>query len=226
MEEPDKGYAWIIVIAAFTINMILSGMARMIGFLYVDIIEVYGVTREEASLPFIVRNAIRYLSGPLVSMMGKSYGIRTVSLYGGLLAAAGSVLTCFSPNVSWIVFFWGGIHGLGFAMASTLYPVLVNEYFERHRATASGIVLSGACIGCLVFPLLLETILDTYGAFGCFLILGGLFLNVIPAALLLKSPPWVDNTEEYARKRERANKSPTFVENCGQQHPKSPFKNT
>lgn len=63
LEEPDKGYAWVVLLGACIINMILSGMARMIGLLYVAIIDAYGVTRKEASVPFSVRNAVRYMAG-------------------------------------------------------------------------------------------------------------------------------------------------------------------
>ncbi|GFT48011.1 monocarboxylate transporter 9 [Nephila pilipes] len=90
---------------------------------------------------------------------------------------------------------------LGFALGNTLFQVVVNQYFEKYRATASGIVLSGACIGSFGFPLMIESILDNYGLFGCFLILGGVFLNVMPPSLILKSPPWIENPEAYARQR-------------------------
>lgn len=63
LEKPDTGYAWVIAFAACIINMILSGISRMTGILYVAIIEAYGVSRQEASVPFTVRNSIRYLTG-------------------------------------------------------------------------------------------------------------------------------------------------------------------
>lgn len=63
LEEPDKGQAWVVAICACIINMILSGLSRMIGLLYVAVIENYGVSRQQATLPFTVRNAVRCLSG-------------------------------------------------------------------------------------------------------------------------------------------------------------------
>lgn len=63
LEEPDKGRAWLVALAACIINMILSGLSRMVGILYVAVIDEYGVTRQEATVPFTVRNAIRMLSG-------------------------------------------------------------------------------------------------------------------------------------------------------------------
>ncbi|XP_071041199.1 monocarboxylate transporter 12 isoform X3 [Parasteatoda tepidariorum] len=204
LEEPDKGYAWVVALAACIVNMILSGITRMIGILYVAIIDEYEVTRQEASVPFTVRNAIRYLSGPIVGVLGQIFGIRTVTFVGGVVAAAGSILSCFAPTVPWITVFWGLIHGIGFSLGNTLFQVVVNQYFEKYRATASGIVLSGACIGSFVYPIMMESILDYYGIFGCFLLLGGIFLNVLPPSLILKSPMWIEHPALYKkRKRKR-----------------------
>ncbi|KAF8782660.1 Monocarboxylate transporter 9 like protein [Argiope bruennichi] len=199
LEEPDKGRAWLIAFSACIINMILSGLSRMIGILYVAVLDTYHVTRQEATLPFTVRNAIRMLSGPLVGIIGTRFGIRTVTFFGGLMAAAGAALCSVAPNISWLAVCWGGIHGMGFAFANTLFQVVVNQYFQKYRATASGIALSGACVGSLVFPIMIEAILDKYALSGGFLILGGIVMHVLPPALLLSVPQWVKYPEAYAR---------------------------
>ncbi|KAG8200640.1 hypothetical protein JTE90_022262 [Oedothorax gibbosus] len=212
LEEPDTGRAWVVAFAACIINMILSGISRMIGILYVAVIDTYGVTRAEATLPFTVRNSIRSLSGPLVGILGQRFGIKKVTLFGGIVAAAGAGFCSFAPNVFWLDVFWGGIHGLGFAFANTLIQVVVGQYFEKYKVTASGIALSGACVGSLGFPILVEWILDTYGLSGGFLILAGIVMNVLPPALLLSSPQWVNYPEAYARAKLRQRKTSSIVE--------------
>ncbi|XP_054717562.1 monocarboxylate transporter 9-like [Uloborus diversus] len=199
LEEPDKGRAWLIAFCACIINMILSGLSRMIGILYVGVIGTYGVSRQDATLPFTVRNGIRCLSGPIVGVIGQRYGIRAVTFAGGVVASAGAALCCIAPNIAWLAVFWGGVHGFGFAFANTLFQVVVNQYFRKYRATASGIALSGACVGSLGFPFMIEAILDTYGLAGGFLILGGVVMHVLPPSLLLKSPPWIEDPQGYAR---------------------------
>ncbi|CAL1275601.1 unnamed protein product [Larinioides sclopetarius] len=201
LEEPDKGRAWVIAFSGCFINMILSGLSRMIGILYVAVIDTYSISRAEATLPFTIRNAVRCLSGPLVGIIGTRFGIRTVTFFGGLMAAAGAALCSVAPNISWLAVCWGGIHGMGFAFANTLFQVVVNQYFQKYRATASGIALSGACVGSLVFPIMIEAILDKYALMGGFLILGGIVMHVLPPALLLSVPQWVKYPEAYARLR-------------------------
>ncbi|KAG8200642.1 hypothetical protein JTE90_022264 [Oedothorax gibbosus] len=201
LEEPDKGRAWVVAIASCIINLILSGISRCVSILYVSLIENYGVTRGEATLPFTIRNSVRCLSGPVVGIIGIRFGIRNVTFFGGVLAFAGVALCAVAPDVIWITVLWGGIHGLGFSFANTLFQVIVNQYFEKYRATASGIALSGACLGSLGFPVLVEWILDTFGLSGSFLILGGIIMHVLPPSLLLSSPQWVEHPEGYARLR-------------------------
>lgn len=62
-EGPDRGHAWIIAIAACVITMILSGISKMVGILYVAVIDTYGVSRQQATLPFTFRKSLRCLAG-------------------------------------------------------------------------------------------------------------------------------------------------------------------
>ena len=192
-EGPDRGHAWVIAIAACVITMILSGISKMVGILYVAVIDTYGVSRQQATLPFTFRKSLRCLAGPVVGIIGQRYGIRSVTLGGAVVAALGAAMCFIAPNIGWLAFCWGGIHGLGEAFANTLFQVVVNQYFKKYRSTASGIALSGACVGSVCFSFLIETLRDAYGLQGTFLILSGVILNVIPAAILLKSPTWVNN---------------------------------
>ncbi|GFY62301.1 monocarboxylate transporter 9 [Trichonephila inaurata madagascariensis] len=192
-EGPDRGHAWVIACAAMVITMILSGISKMVGILYVAVIETYGVTRKEATLPFTFRKSLRCLAGPIVGIVGQRYGIRTVTLGGAVIASLGAFLSFFAPNVTWLAVCWGGVHGLGEAFANTLFQVVVNQYFEKYRSTASGIALSGACLGSVMFSFLIEALREAYGLQGTFLVLSGVILHVLPAAILLRSPSWIRN---------------------------------
>ncbi|KAF8783065.1 Monocarboxylate transporter 5 like protein [Argiope bruennichi] len=192
-EGPDRGHAWVIACAACVITMILSGISKMVGILYVAVIETYGVTRREATLPFTFRKSLRCLAGPIVGIVGQRYGIRAVTLGGAFGASLGAFLAFFAPNVTWLAVCWGGIHGLGEAFANTLFQVVVNQYFEKYRSTASGIALSGACMGSVIFSFLIEALREAYGLQGTFLVLSAVILHVLPAAILLRSPSWVRN---------------------------------
>ncbi|CAL1284561.1 unnamed protein product [Larinioides sclopetarius] len=115
---------------------------------------------------------------------------------GGFLAGVGGILCVLAPNVFWITMFWGGVHGLGYGLCNIIHVLLLNQYFDKYKGTAMGFAFSGDCFGTFAFPVILEILLEKYGLNGTFLILGGIALNVIPAALLLKTPYWLENKQK------------------------------
>lgn len=66
--------------------------------------------------------------------------------------------------------------------------MIINQYFKKYRATASGIALAGGTIGSFILPPLARLIIEEYSLKGCFLILGGIILQTIPVAFLLRPP--------------------------------------
>ncbi|KAG8200648.1 hypothetical protein JTE90_022270 [Oedothorax gibbosus] len=195
-EGPDQARSWVIAIAACFIYILVAGLNRASGLFYVAIIETYGVSRLQANLPFTMRNVVKNLAGPLVGAIGQRYGSRDVTIVGGVLASLGIILCTFAPNVLWITIFWGGMHGLGVALGSTLSQVIVPQYFLKYRATASGFSLSGPCLGSFFLPIVLEYLLTNVGLAGTFLMTGGLVLHVLPASILMVEPPWIRRRTE------------------------------
>lgn len=81
-------------------------------------------------------------------------------------------------------------------MSNIIHTIVINQYFNKYKALAIGISLTGDCFGTFILPLLLEFLLPIYDLHGTFLILAGISLNVVPAALLLRSPSWKMEMEE------------------------------
>ena len=81
--------------------------------------------------------------------------------------------------------------GVGTALVTTLTTVIVSQYFDKYKTTAAGMTFSGACIGSFIFPPLIEWLLEVYGLSGSFLIVAGITMHCIPAAMILKKPSWV-----------------------------------
>ncbi|GFR30787.1 hypothetical protein TNCT_696561 [Trichonephila clavata] len=194
-DVPDSARSWAIALSGCVINAFMAGILRATGHIYLTLIETYGVSRFQANLPFTVRNVVRNLGGPLAGAVGQRFGPRNVTLLGGLLGSLGILLCSFAPNVLWITLLWGGMHGLGVALGNTLNHVVVTQHFVKHRATASGLANSGSCFGSFFLPALMEYMLFHFGLSGSFLITGGLLMHVIPAALILNEPSWLQRKE-------------------------------
>lgn len=203
-EGPDQLRSWAIAIAACVLNTLLSGISRANGLFYVALLGAYGVSRQEANLPFTLRNCVRNLAGPVVGAIGQKYGAQKVTFVGAIFATLGVVLCSLAPDVTWISIFWGGIHGFGVALGNTLFQVTLSQYFVKYRATATGLALSGACFGSIFLPPALEYMINNLGLSGTFLLTGGLLMHALPASIMMTEPSWV-KAEMKARRAKSIN---------------------
>ncbi|XP_055933760.1 monocarboxylate transporter 12-like isoform X1 [Argiope bruennichi] len=194
IDAPDSARSWAVAIAGCLINSLMSGLTRSTGLIYVALIDTFGASRFQANLPFTARIMIKNLGGPVVGALGQRFGPRNVTLAGGVLSSVGMLLCAFAPNIIWITILCGGVHGFGVSMASTLGLIMVTQWFMKHKATGTGLAFSGSCFGSLILPFLIEKMLENFGLFGCFILTGGLILNVLPAALLMKEPSWMQKS--------------------------------
>lgn len=71
-------------------------------------------------------------------------------------------------------------------MSTTPGIILVSQYFDKHRALANGICVSGTAAGSFVFPLLIEFLVKDFGFHGTILLLGGCMLHVCVSATLYR----------------------------------------
>ncbi|GIX71373.1 hypothetical protein CEXT_352851 [Caerostris extrusa] len=205
---PDGGRAWLVAFCVLVINLISAGMGRNFGILFVEIMEEFDVDRGQASLPFslflVVKNLIvtsilihmLIFKDLLVGILGSKYGVRLITLVGGIICTASLISCYYVPNVAWLTLLYGGLNGLGACLATTLLQLVIQEYFVKYRATATGLAFSGGCIGSLLFPVLLEYLLNTYGIRKSFLLMGCMISFTIPLALLLKKPAWLNNQND------------------------------
>jgi len=78
------------------------------------------------------------------------------------------------------------VSGIGGGLSSTPGVLIVSRYFDKHRALANGICISGTAAGSFVFPMLIQFLIQLYGFHGSFLILGGCMLHICVAAALYR----------------------------------------
>ncbi|GFQ66321.1 monocarboxylate transporter 3, partial [Trichonephila clavata] len=117
---------------------------------------------------------------PLVSGLVNKYGCRIVSITGSLLAFVGFLLSLLVPQVEFLFLTIGLLGGVGFGLMYLPAVVSVALHFEKKRATAMGISLSGTGIGSLIMAPLTAWLISYYGYWkGALLILTGLIFNVV-----------------------------------------------
>ena len=71
-------------------------------------------------------------------------------------------------------------------MSTTPGIVIVSQYFDKHRALANGICVSGTAAGSFILPVLIKHLVEKFGFHYTILILGGCMLHVCLSALLYR----------------------------------------
>lgn len=71
-------------------------------------------------------------------------------------------------------------------MSTTPGIIIVSLYFNKRRALANGICVSGTAAGSFVFPMLIEYLIYKFGFHGTILILGASMLHVCVSATLYR----------------------------------------
>ncbi|CAK7225194.1 hypothetical protein SCUCBS95973_005779 [Sporothrix curviconia] len=88
---------------------------------------------------------------------------RSITLSGVALMGLGFLLASFATQVWHLLLTQGLLYGLGSSML--YFPLLgpAPEYFNRHRATALGLILSGGGVGSLVLSPVVRALLSAVG---------------------------------------------------------------
>ncbi|RWS05416.1 monocarboxylate transporter-like protein [Dinothrombium tinctorium] len=186
--KTDFGYAWIIVASSFIIYALIIGNIRSYGVVYVEILGTYNASREAASWPLSLLYAVMYFTGVISGILNNYFSTRVIVIIGCLFSSLGISLCFSAESIFHLSIFIGLIQGFGSGLVFPQIPIIINQYFVKLRGTACGFAFAGATIGAFLLPLFTEFLLEQYSIKGCFLVLGALTLNTIPAAMLLRPP--------------------------------------
>lgn len=74
----------------------------------------------------------------------------------------------------------------GYGLSNSSFSLALNTYFRKKRSKAAGTAVTITGLGPIFYPPLITALLSFYGVNGCVLILAGLSLHIIVAALLLQ----------------------------------------
>lgn len=104
------------------------------------------------------------------------------------------------------------ISGIGGGLSTTPGIIIVSMYFNKRRALANGICVSGTAAGSFIFPILIEYLIHKFGFHGTLLLLGAGMLHVCVSATLYR--PYDENwTTESAKTNKCENSSNSTATN-------------
>ncbi|GAU93371.1 hypothetical protein RvY_05324 [Ramazzottius varieornatus] len=175
---PDGGYGWIVLIASFVINVVVDGIIFSFGMLSQELMTKYESTDGAVAWVGSMQAGFYLLAGPIVSALCNKYGARKITVIGSFIAALGIAASSFSVNLAMMMVMYGLVSGIGFGFVYLPAIVIVGEYFDKKRALATGIAVSGSGVGGFFFSkVIIPLLLEAYGLQGCLLVLAGISFN-------------------------------------------------
>ncbi|WAR28834.1 MOT12-like protein [Mya arenaria] len=154
---PDGGWGWVVCAASFLVHMLIDGSTALIGSLCQGVLT---------------------LIGPVVSILVRKFGCRTVVISGALVASASQVVSISAPNMQFLFFSLGVMTGWSFAVNSTKFRIRTNS------SSIDRIGVSGTGIETFIFSPETSFLVQKYAWQGAILLHAGLLLNCIVCGLV------------------------------------------
>lgn len=121
-----------------------------------------------------------FLFSPVTSSLAGRYGVRVVTIAGGLVMSVGLFLSSYAPSLLFLYISYGLLLGIGTSLCGTMALIVSADYFDKHLSLATGIVASGSSFGTLAFAPTLQVLVENFGWQTTFRImgLGGIMMAV------------------------------------------------
>jgi MFS family permease len=183
-------YGWVIVAAGIVVTCIGFGSMLSLSVFLQPMASAMGWSRTGISTAALLNWLCMGAGAFLWGALSDRFGTRAIVLTGGVLLGLGMALASRAETLGQFQLAFGLVVGLA---AGSLYTPLIattTRWFTHHRSLAVALVSAGVSVGSMVTAPLARWLISAYEWRAAMLVLGDLvWLLVIPAALLLRTPP-------------------------------------
>ena len=190
IEAVDSLKGWVAVGFAFASMFICFGVVYSFGAFFNSMASEFKAGSSATSAVFSITTFI-FLTGGIVSgMVADRIGARPVLIFGGISLGLGLYLTSL-VNSLWVTYITFGV-GVGVGVACGYVPMLsvVGAWFERRRAAALGVAVTGVGLGTLVATPLAAALISHFGWRQIYVIFGIIsVVGLVLCGILTPRPP-------------------------------------
>jgi MFS family permease len=184
-------YGWVIVAFGFVFGAFNVGMTSWgLGVFVTPMQEDLDWDRSLVFLPMLVGALVTLPLGIVLGPLAdKKHGPRLMAIIGVILFGISLLYMRNAGNVFGYILIFGVVGGLGrFTVQIAL--VVVPKWFVRKRGLAQASVSAGFSVGPLIFPLILQSLVDSIGWRDAWFVMGiALLALALPGAfLIIRSP--------------------------------------
>ncbi|XP_044192700.1 monocarboxylate transporter 12-B isoform X2 [Thunnus albacares] len=186
VSSPDGGWGWVIVGCCFMVTVCTRAVTRCVSIFFVEFQAHFGADYSTTAWIHSLVDCTTMLCAPVGSLVGNRWSCRVSVMLGGLLSSCGLLLSSFTNSLETLYFSMGVLTGLGFALCYTPAIAMVGCYFQRRKALAYGIAMSGSGIGTFVLAPAVQLLIELYSWRGALLILSAFVGNLCICGALLR----------------------------------------
>jgi MFS transporter, OFA family, oxalate/formate antiporter len=157
------------------------------------------ISATDSLLPFAVLLIVFAILMPIASRYIDRYGATKVTAVGGTIVGLGYFLSSFATNIPLLVVTYGVITGAGIGIVYGVPIAVAAKWFPDRRGLAVGLTVVGFGLSPLITAPIAKSLIDTYGIYNTFRILGVAFTAILVAiSTQLRFPPadyWQSSSE-------------------------------
>jgi MCP family monocarboxylic acid transporter-like MFS transporter 12 len=177
----------LIIIGSFIIYFIADGVALSSGILIRESSKHFNATTTQSSVTASLLQSIPLFLSPIVCILIEKYGCRIVATIGSILVSSSFVVTkFFVHDLISLYFAIGCLASCGLAMCYIPAYLILSFYFDKRRALAIGIAVSGSGLGVFAMPPIMELLIGEYGWLNACLIFGAISSLMLISACLFR----------------------------------------
>ncbi|KAM9326248.1 monocarboxylate transporter 12 [Gastrophryne carolinensis] len=199
---PDGGWGWMIVIGCFLVTVCTRAVTRCISIFFVEFQIYFGQDYSRTAWIHSIVDCATMLCAPLGSYVSNHVSCQVGIILGGLLASTGLVLSSFATSLEYLYLTLGVLTGLGFALCYSPAIAMVGKYFDKRKALAYGIAMSGSGIGTFILAPVVQMLIEQFSWRGALLILGGFVANLCVCGALMRPINLKEDLAHYSLKQE------------------------
>ncbi|PVU84653.1 hypothetical protein BB559_007495 [Furculomyces boomerangus] len=162
---PDKGYAWLMLIAGVLNYMVSFGSISSFCVLetYYVLNMFPGISKLNVSLISTIGISSMYVGGILGQPLIARFGLSGANCIGSFIGAIGIFFASFCTEIWQLVITQGLIFGIGSSIVMNVSLLIPSLWFEKYLGLALGTVISGSSLGTFILYPITTAALKAFG---------------------------------------------------------------
>lgn len=185
---PEGGWGWVVSFGLATVLIVTLGPMACFGLIFGNFLEGLGEGSSSVTLINSVYMCLHSFTGLLANYALKSYSCRQVAFFGSVLFFVGNLLTSFATSVTYMIFTFAVLPGVGLGLMIPASFHCFNAYFRRRRVFVMGIAQTTLSGGIMLYPIAVERLVVEFGFRGAQLIVAAITLHATLGALTFVPP--------------------------------------